>query len=262
MFDNSRTIIEALKLLPRPLLSQLMAWRYRRELRHGERELRFLGNFVATNDLCLDVGANLGTFSYILGRLTGNCIAFEANPLLAGLLAKLRLDGVVVEPIAISDRTSVERFGFPRSRYGHALGRLLPKDFPEGRLDSTDVPVRPIDSYNFQNIRFIKIDVEGHEEAVIRGAERAIAASRPVIMVEVEERHNPGGLRRISDHLSSLAYKGFFLMDGWVDIENFSVQEHQNPALLDGSPHRGDQNYVNNFLFLPNDDLSIREMQK
>src|SRR5690606_11886840 len=52
----------------------------------------------------------------------------------------------------------------------------------------TEVPVRiaPLDSRGLDEVDFIKIDVEGHELAVLRGASKTIEENRPVILVEVK----------------------------------------------------------------------------
>lgn len=49
----------------------------------------------------------------------------------------------------------------------------------------TKVPVTALDSYEFKNVSFIKIDVEGYEVKVLEGARTTIADSRPVMLIEV-----------------------------------------------------------------------------
>jgi hypothetical protein len=46
--------------------------------------------------------------------------------------------------------------------------------------------------FRIANCSFIKIDVEGHEEAVLDGARALIAAQRPMLMIELDEGFNPG----------------------------------------------------------------------
>ena len=55
-----------------------------------------------------------------------------------------------------------------------------------------------------------KIDVEGHEEDVLLGAQSLIARDRPSLMVEVEEPHNPGSIERVTRFFQSRGYCGFF----------------------------------------------------
>ena len=58
-------------------------------------------------------------------------------------------------------------------------------------------PMRTLDSYGFDNVDFIKIDVEGFELFVIKGAEQTILKHRPVMIVEQKPKH--GGKYGLSD---------------------------------------------------------------
>lgn len=131
----------------------------------------------------LDVGANVGAYSMLLGRWagsTGSVFAFEPAPqAFQGLLGHVRLNGLanIVKPIgkAVGDSVSTARF-------------LVADSAGEGRLASggdtaagIDVPVTTIDEFCArERIRpsFIKIDVEGGELAVLRGARETIRAGR------------------------------------------------------------------------------------
>ena len=54
-------------------------------------------------------------------------------------------------------------------------------------------------------ISFIKCDVEGHEFAVLRGAERLLARSKPALLVEIEERHG----QTVSEVVGYLSDRGY-----------------------------------------------------
>ena len=58
---------------------------------------------------------------------------------------------------------------------------------------------------------FLKIDVEGHELAVLQGARQTLKKHRPTILVECEARHRPDGdVRPVFEFLQSLGYGGSF----------------------------------------------------
>jgi hypothetical protein len=57
-------------------------------------------------------------------------------------------------------------------------------------------------------VGFIKIDVEGHELSVIKGATALIRRDSPIILVELEDRHRPDAMRSFSSFLGGLGYGG------------------------------------------------------
>jgi FkbM family methyltransferase len=58
-------------------------------------------------------------------------------------------------------------------------------DATRGHRAKVSVQVETLDSYNFQDVGFIKVDVEGYEKFVLEGAEQLIQQSRPTIQLEI-----------------------------------------------------------------------------
>ena len=61
------------------------------------------------------------------------------------------------------------------------------------------------------NIGFIKIDVEGHEENVLNGAIEIIKRNKPVLLVEIEEKHSKKNVQESLNFINSLGYKSYYL---------------------------------------------------
>ncbi len=61
---------------------------------------------------------------------------------------------------------------------------------------------------------FIKIDVEGHELAVLRGAEGLLRACHPALLIEASDEHRPGALESIRAFLEPLGYRGYVAENG------------------------------------------------
>ena len=64
--------------------------------------------------------------------------------------------------------------------------------------------MKRLDDFSIANCSFIKIDVEGHEEAVLDGATALIASQRPVLMIELDESLNKGALARLAARYAAL----------------------------------------------------------
>jgi hypothetical protein len=104
----------ALSLLPQRLRRAVMERRYAREIEEtGEAELPYLRHILNYGDLAVDVGCNLGVYTYEMSRISGRVIAFEPNPLLARLVRSLGLDGVEVRQVAVSDKVQQTQLFVP-----------------------------------------------------------------------------------------------------------------------------------------------------
>ena len=70
-----------------------------------------------------------------------------------------------------------------------------------------DVQLRPLDDFGITGVDFIKIDVEGHEVEVLKGAAQTIEQSRPVVLTEVKGEH----LETVSAWFRARDYKHYSL---------------------------------------------------
>ena len=116
------------------------------------------------------------------------------------------------------------------------------------------VDTRTLDSYGFSNVGLIKVDVEGHENSVLRGAWDTLQRNRCSLLVECEERHSPGAIEKLFSFTESLEYAGYFLLgENIIPISDFRTKEHQDPSNL--ADWRGGWKrsglYINNFIFIP-----------
>jgi FkbM family methyltransferase len=163
---------------------------------------------------------------------------------------------VQVEAVALSNEPGVMTMRVVASEPGRSTieaGNSL-GDVSDGTIRSIEVPVRRLDDLGLTDIGLIKIDVEGHELAVLHGATETLTQQRPAIVVEAEERHHPNSVAEITGLLQGLGYAGYFDLDGVRrPIAEFDPARHQDPANVgsqkDGWAGRGV--YVNNFVFVP-----------
>jgi FkbM family methyltransferase len=135
---------------------------------------------------CIDVGANVGLFVSDITRLAprGRHIAYEPLPDLAAQLAR-RYPNVEVRARALSDHGGKEEFVHVITRPGWSGFRERPYPGNETvrrimvTTESLDTALEP--GYV---PHFIKIDVEGAEEQVLRGAVETIRRHRPIVALE------------------------------------------------------------------------------
>jgi len=242
---NDATKIMLLSILPGFVVRRVMHPRYERMIGgRGEVELGELPRIVRKGDLALDVGSNLGIYTYALHRLARQVVAFEPVPELARLVRRQNLPGVSVREIALSSNDGKDALSVPGE--GHAYASLRKQEVAE-QASVMQVATRQLDSLGLGAVGFIKIDVEGFEEEVLAGAMATIARDHPRMLIEIEERHNPGGVARVVELLAGLGYSCWFRSGGrWLEFSEFESARDQDPARLEAG-----ERYVNNFLFMP-----------
>lgn len=201
--------------------------------------------------VAVDVGANNGTYAFHLARRAATVLAFEPNPLFSRYL-QLMPQNVRVEQVALSNRSGVASLSIPIGARGEAPGWASLEEVP-GANRTIEVLSRTLDSYSLAP-NFIKIDVEGHEFAVLEGAEQTIRSHRPNLLLELEERHRPSAVADTSALLEKWGYQGHFFVRGRsVPVTEFKAEIHQPDVGISPDTHlkRQDYAYYNNFVFTP-----------
>lgn len=179
-----------------------------------EPEAAFLPTLCDRARTSIDVGANLGGYTLLLRRHSARVIAYEPNPDLAARLERVfRLArSVEVRRCALSDATGTAMLRVP-SDHGRSTIEAA-NDIGGREAALVSVETRRLDDEPLGEVGFIKIDVEGHELAVLRGAERLLRRCRPTLLIEASEELVPGALASIGAFLEPLGYRGFVAEDG------------------------------------------------
>ena len=178
-----------------------MLYRLGRPHEPGFRALKLLAK--GPNPLVLDVGANIGQSIFSIKTVLpgARVVSFEANPLNVAVLQRLetRFTSVTIEGFGLGTGPAQAELYIPVYRRkpmtalasldrGQAAGWLNPGTVhwfapSQLRIESATTSIRALDSFGLLP-DFIKIDVEGAEDAVIQGGQKTIARSRPAIMIE------------------------------------------------------------------------------
>ena len=218
----------------------------------AEKEIELLSVLCEKGTLAIDVGANKGLYVDHLRAVGADVVAFEPYPHMAQQLQRFYSGSVNVRNVALSDRHGRAQLRLPKDNVSWATlaetNRLEMAD-PSRGFETVDVEVRMLDEFELSRVSFIKIDVEGHEEAVLKGAQGTLAANHPCLLIEIEERHNAGSVHRVAQMLAALGYQEYFLLDDELhSYEDFDLTRHQSPDNVGESGKTG--TYVNNFVFV------------
>lgn len=217
-------------------------------------EFEIIRRHVRPGDIVCDIGANKGSFIYWLSRWCrdGRVIAFEPQPQFAQRLSAvcraLRLDNVTVEARAVFSHSGSQDLFVPK---GHSPGASLTHRAAEAESFTTlPVPVVALDDYFDENdkVTLLKIDVEGAELGVLKGAERILRQHAPLLVFECENRHlAPGNVGDVFSYLNGLGYEGRFVCrNQLLPLSEFDAAVHQRQ---DGEWFWKRRDYCNNFVF-------------
>ena len=198
--------------------------------------VKFMVKHIKKGGCVMDIGANRGTYTYSLLKAVGKqgvVYSFEPNPVIAMQLRKnLKQPNVIIENLAVSNATEDKIF----YRHTKGCGPTSSLEFFDvldraGELEEVTVKCVTLDSFcRSHNLSpdLIKIDVEGHEFNVIKGAESTIRSHRPYIVFEfIEQFWEEKNIKKIFELLSP-AYHLIRIEDEANAVE----------AYLDYKPHR------------------------
>ena len=193
---------------------QALQIEFMRRNKNFEKDLWLVKSFCDKNSVSIDIGANNGIFSLFMSRYSAKVIAFECNPGLISKLSRNMPKNVQLNCVALSHGTGVSELRYDPLNTGigtiESQNTLLNNPGIKS-IKTIQVPTRCLDDYDLQNVSFVKIDVEGHELQCLMGAKLLLETSRPVLLVEIEERHCPGNLNKVPQYLSCYGYLPFVL---------------------------------------------------
>ncbi len=223
--------------------------------RKVEPEFFWIKEILGKDSVFMDVGANVGAYLYTLENHLNleNIFAFEPNPQLFKRLKRL-FPKVHLSSVALSDISTIAEFKIPviNGERVHTRGTLQTsiKEKNEEKTILQKVEVKPLDDLdlNIKKLDFIKIDVEGNEMQTLRGAKKTIEKFKPILMVEMEQRHHKENLWTLISEIADWGYSVNFLdrktLQPKLLTEDFLNQ--QNPDNV-----KNYKDYINNIIFLP-----------
>jgi FkbM family methyltransferase len=205
----------------------------------------------------IDIGANLGYYSVILGKLlkpSDKLFAFEANPLVMDMLNKNIAindlqDDIEVFNCALTDLNDQKLSLYLPLRAGSSAASLN-KLHPQDKNNSIEILTKRLDDVgqirNLDKISLIKIDVEGAELDVIKGALETIRKNKPVLFIELLRKWSKVFGYHPNDVLIILQELGYNVFE--VNSELTSLESIDEATIS------------TNFLLLPKADESNKDL--
>jgi len=197
----------------------------------SEEEVQALLKFVRPGMTVLDIGANIGTHTVPLAKAVGpagTVIAFEPQRLVfTTLCANVALNSLAnVRPLWSGAGESRGVAHVPPQNYdseGNFGGVSLDADAGE------PVEVVPVDGFGLPACHLIKIDVEGMEIPVIKGAAETIARHRPILYVENDRRRRSAQLIAL---ILDMGYRAYWHLPALYSASNFYGAPIDGPHMI------------------------------
>ncbi len=166
-----------------------------------------MGKIISSkDDVCIDIGANIGIYSLLFSRYSKCVYSFEPFPRNLDFFRKMmainQIKNVKIYPLAIANK--IGKFYFQKGNC-IATGRLT----KEGNFRVNAITLDHFIELSQIDPTIIKIDVEGLEYDVLKGIEKFLKRKKPKILIET---HGNQIFKKILKYLKKIGYNEFFLI--------------------------------------------------
>lgn len=208
---------------------------------------KIIDDFYDENGLFIDIGSNMGLRSLTYLSSKKKCLLFEPNTDLHKFNKELfelnNFSNYELSSFCLSDSNRKEMIYISSSSYMSSLDSEIAKQ--DNIIDEREVKLITLDSYltDYKEIvKNIKIDVEGHEYSVIKGAQKTIQNNKPTLLIEILDEN--GNRKLICDFFKNLNYSIY-------EITNNNSERFLNKII-----NNNFSNNCTNYLFVENSDLN------
>jgi len=240
-------------------LTEFRVWQMGRQAEFAD--LAHCIRLAGAGSTAVDVGASVGNYALALRKAVGRrgrVVALEPNPAVYKELTcstwGADVDG---RNLAASNTNRTTELLIPVDGAGRAEEPIASLEDRGQTCTRVEVQRARLDDLlrDVPHVSVIKIDVEGHEAEVIRGADEVLERHRPGLVIEIEQQHQRGN-RHVRDVVALLTGRNYQcygihgeMLIPWAE---FDVERWQTAWLAAEKSYRSSHrmDYVNNFLFI------------
>lgn len=231
----------------------------------------FLKKVIFPGATFIDIGANVGWISLEAASLAGKkgkVYSLEPIKHLCSLFEKLIMLNNLKNIFVINAAAGAEE-GFTEinvSEVGSAFQERSSLIQVDREVDKQEIMVLPVDQFfNSKNIDFIKIDVEGFELEVLKGAIKTIEKHRPTVLIEVHGLYfndSSGHVKSVYEFFESREYVSANI----VNQKIINYKEFMNDTLIEGTDPLTGKDLKNlgygQLAFIPKENQILKKLQK
>ena len=145
--------------------------------------------FVKNKGVALDIGANIGLWTRDLCQEFTTVIAFEPVEQFRNCLIRNAVyNNLTIEKCALGETETKIQMIVTEGNTGHS-------HVDQTSIGEGTIPMHKLDSFDYPQVDYIKIDCEGYELPIIKGAEETIKRCKPIIVVEQKLHEDTGKTR-------------------------------------------------------------------
>lgn len=231
-----------------------------------DAELLLLEFFLTQNSVFFDIGTNKGEYAYYVEKLINpkNIYLFEPEKKLNKQLQAI-FSNCNVNHIALSDNKGKHQFKIPiiNGVIDNCLSSLEVGNKEENETEAIIYEVKTDTLDNFTKEKnvipdIIKIDVEGHELSVLKGAEKFISKYHPTLIIEIEQRHHKDiNIESVFESFKQKGYNCYYYSKKQSQLFPYENKTH----LTNTKDYFGKIDYINNYIFIHESNKTIQPIE-
>jgi len=231
-----------------------------------DAELLLLEFLLTKDSVFFDIGTNKGEYAYYAEKLINpkNIYLFEPEKKLNKQLRAI-FSNCQIFDMALSNNKGTHQFKIPliNGVADNCLSSLEVENKEDNETEAIIYEVKTDTLDNFiaeKNIKpdLIKIDVEGHELSVLKGAEGFINENHPTLIIEIEQRHHKDiNVKSVFESFKQKGYDCYYYSKKQSQLFPFENKTH----LINTKEYFGKIDYINNYIFIHESNKIIQSIE-